>query len=99
MARAGENRAQLEAALEAVEDSERPGLEFLIRYMPTGDLKSLGSDFLVEHVRYAYKAWGAAPWSDTVPEEYFLNNVLPYASINERRDAWRKDFYGRSAKK
>jgi hypothetical protein len=25
----------------------------------------------------------------------FLNNVLPYASIDERRDRWRKDFYQR----
>ena len=95
MARAGVNRAQLQAALDAVETSERPGLEFLIRYMPEGDLKTLGSDFLVEHVSYAYKAWNEAPWKDSVDEEYFFNNVLPYASINERRDSWRKDFYER----
>ncbi|MCH2105004.1 MAG: polyhydroxyalkanoate depolymerase [Planctomycetes bacterium] len=95
LARAGDNRAQLEAALERVEESERPGMEFLIRYMPDGDLKSLDADFLVEHVRYAYKAWEVAPWKDAVPEEYFFNNVLPYASINERRDSWRKDFFER----
>jgi len=95
LTRAGENRSQLEAALAAVEGSERPGMEFLIRYMPEGDLTKLSADFLVEHVRYAYKAWEAAPWKDAVPEEYFFNNVLPYASINERRDAWRKDFFER----
>ena len=95
LSRAGENRPQLEAALEGVEESERGGMEFLIRYMPEGDLKSLSADFLVEHVSYAYKAWEAAPWRDAIPEEYFFNNVLPYANINERRDSWRKDFYER----
>ena len=30
-----------------------------------------------------------------MPKEVFLNDVLPYASINERRDRWRKDFYTR----
>jgi len=95
LSRAGENRPQLEAALEGVEESERGGMEFLIRYMPEGDLKSLSADFLLEHVTYAYKAWEAAPWRDAIPEEYFFNNVLPYANINERRDSWRKDFYER----
>lgn len=95
LSRAGENRPQLEAALEGVEESERGGMEFLIRYMPEGDLKSLSADFLLEHVSYAYKAWEAAPWRDAIPEEYFFNNVLPYANINERRDSWRKDFYER----
>ena len=95
LVRAGENRAQLEAALHEVTARERPGLEFLIRHMPAGDLTSLSEDFLVEHVRYAYKAWDRAPWKETVPEEYFFNNVLPYASINERRDTWRMDFYER----
>ena len=95
LSRAGENRPQLEAALEGVEESERGGMEFLIRYMPEGDLKSLSADFLLEHVSYAYKAWEAAPWRDAIPEQYFFNNVLPYANINERRDSWRKDFYER----
>ncbi len=30
-----------------------------------------------------------------MPDALFLNDVLPYASINERRDDWRKDFYDR----
>ena len=95
LARAGGNRAELEAALTGVTETERPGMEFLIQHLPVGDLTSLSEEFLVEHVRYAYKAWGAAPWKDAIPEEYFFNNVLPYASINERRDTWRKDFFER----
>ena len=83
---AGENRSELEAALGRVTESERLGLEFLIRNMPNGDLKALSADYLVEHVQVVYRAWSEAPWSETVPEKYFLENVLPYATINERRD-------------
>ena len=93
--RAEGNRVEIEAAYKELQGAERAGLDFLVRHMPDGDLKSLSRSFLVEHVRYAYKAWNAAPWRDSVNEEYFFNNVLPYASINERRDSWRKDFYER----
>ena len=92
---AGGNRKELEKALESVAPAERKGLRFLIENMPDGDLESLSSEFLLEHVTYAYKAWNEAPWSKTMPESYFLENVLPFASINERRDAFRKDFYER----
>ncbi|MFT6040388.1 MAG: hypothetical protein ACI9C2_000548, partial [Gammaproteobacteria bacterium] len=34
LAHAGENRSELEAALERVTEEELPGLEFLIRHMP-----------------------------------------------------------------
>ena len=43
----------------------------------------------------AYRARDEAPWKRELPEEIFLNDVLPYASMNERRDNWRKDFYDR----
>ena len=93
--RAGDNRVQLEGALGRLEGEEHEGLSFLLRHMSDGDLTSLSSDYLVEHVTYAYRAWREAPWSSAMPEQYFLENVLPHASINERRDAWRADFYER----
>ncbi|MEX1223843.1 MAG: transglutaminase-like domain-containing protein, partial [Pirellulales bacterium] len=70
-------------------------LRFLIAHMPAGDLKSLSAEFLREHVSYAYRARESAAWKETLPEEVFLNYVLPYASVNERRDRWRKDFHER----
>ncbi len=93
--RAGENRPELEKALAALEGAERGGLEFLIRHMPQRDLESLDADFLVENVRVAYEVRGKVPWGKTVPKDVFLNDVLPYASANERRDRWRKDFAAR----
>jgi hypothetical protein len=92
LAHAGENRSELEAALERVTEEELPGLEFLIRHMPDGDLKALTADYLVEHVQVIYQAWNEAPWSETMPQQFFYENVLPFASINERRDAFARDF-------
>lgn len=93
--RAGENAAQLRRALDSVPDGQAEGLRFLISYMPDHDLQALSADFLLNNVNFAYRAWNETPWKDRVSKEIFLNDVLPYACINERRDDWREDFYTR----
>lgn len=90
--RAGKNTDQLNQALLAVTARQREGMEFLIANMPFIDLESLTAEFLVSNVREAYETVEATPWRDTIPQDIFFNNVLPYASINERRDNWRSDF-------
>ena len=50
---------------------------------------------LVANVAYACKARAEMPWGKRVRNELFFNYVLPYATVNERRDDWRKDFYQR----
>lgn len=95
--RAEGNRAQLEAALADVPEAQREGMRFLIAYMPEKDLQSLQAEFLLRNVAMAYKAREEMPWGKTIPANLFLNDVLPYASVNERRDDWRKDFYERFA--
>lgn len=90
--RAADNRPQLVAALEKVPADQKRGMEFLIENMPDRDLRELQADFLLENCELAYRAWRQSPWKDKIPEDIFLNNVLPYANINERRDAWRKEF-------
>ncbi len=93
--RAGENAGQIRTAIETASSEHREGLEFLLRYMPERDLQQLSSDYLLENVKYAYKAWHESPWKDEISKDVFLNNILPYASINERRDNWRRSFYER----
>jgi len=92
LVRAGANRGELERALRDVPDGQRPGMQFLVAHMPQCDLESLSADYLLENTASAYEALDAAPWGERIPPEVFLNDVLPYASINERRDRWRKDF-------
>lgn len=93
--RAGDNAAELQKALDLAPAEQKNGIAFLIAYMPPSDLTSLKADFLLENAHWAYKARTELPWAKDVPEEIFLNDVLPYASLNEHRDNWRKDFYQR----
>lgn len=84
-------------ALNEIEVSQRPGLEFLLEHMPPSDRAALEVEMVLENVAYAYRAWQQAPWHDQISEEIFLNEILPYANINERRDRWRKDFHEKFA--
>lgn len=88
--KAGANRPELERALRDAPPAHREGLAFLIQYMPTRDLQSLTADFLLGETALAYEAWREAPWREAVSRELFLNDVLPYALVSERREAWRK---------
>ena len=92
---AGENSGQLIEAVLALESDQRGALAFLISNMPESDLKSLSSDFLIRNVKYAFKVRQTLPYVGIVPEDIFLNYVLPYASAEERRDEWRPEFYDR----
>ena len=93
--RAGNNRAQIEQALEKTPETQKRGMEFIVAHMPDEDLKSLSADYLLNNLELAYKAWNEAPWKEEIPESIFLNNILPYANINEQRDSWRTEFYGK----
>jgi len=90
--RAGANKNELLAALRKAPAEQREGMEFLVANMPQPDLIALKADFLLENSANAYAVMKEVPWGKDIPKAMFLNNVLPYASINERRDNWRKDF-------
>jgi hypothetical protein len=93
LAKAKGNRSELEKALAGVPRAQRPGLAFLVANMPDGDLTALKADFLLTNTRLAYQARAELPWGKDIPEDIFLNDVLPYANVDERRDAWRQEFY------
>ncbi len=90
---AGDNRGEISKALRLVPRKQQEGMEFLVAFMPIGDLQSLSAEFLLQHVEYAYRAWQEAAWTDSISNEIFLNNILPYSNITETRESWRKDFY------
>jgi pimeloyl-ACP methyl ester carboxylesterase len=92
---ASENRVQIERALQRVPADQQEGMRFLVANMPIDDVKSLSSEFLLSNVDYAYRAWNESPWKDRVPRDLFLNYIVPYSVVDERRDDWRKEFYER----
>lgn len=95
---AGDNAKQLEKALRQTPDNQKEAMAFLIAYMPERDAKTLTADFLRENVDYAYRAKEEFPWVKDVPNDIFLNDVVPYVNLNEKRENWRKNFYERFRK-
>ena len=85
----GTNGAAISQAARSLPQDQREGLEFLLGNMPERDLQQLSPSLLVENVALAYETFAKAPWRDRVPKEIFLNDILPYACVNETRDAWR----------
>ena len=69
---------------------QQEGLKFLLENMPERDLKTLAPAQLIENIALAYEGFAKAPWRDRVPHAIFLNEILPYACVNETRDAWRQ---------
>jgi predicted esterase len=86
---AGTNRAAIGTALREAPAARRPGMVFLLENMPLVDVRSLTADFLLENLNLAYEGWEKSPWHDSVAEEMFFNDVLPYACMSEKRDRWR----------
>lgn len=69
--------------------AQQAGMKFLLDNMPAPD-RNLSEKYLSENVALACEAFAAAPWAKQIPPEIFLNDILPYAVVNETRDEWRK---------
>ena len=98
LATAGNNAIELQTALAKAPAEQKEGMAFLISYMPERDLKELKADFLLENSAYAYKAREQYSWAKQIPDSIFFNEVLPYVSLNEKRENWRKEFFDRFSK-
>ena len=64
--------------------------EFLVAGMPEKDKETLTEEFLTTNLDLAFQAREEFPWAKPVPEDIFHNDVLPYAVLDETREAWRK---------
>lgn len=89
----GDNTDEIRTALTDCPSDHRDQLAFLIQHMPVRDLKSLSADFLLENIRLADEARDGAKWM--VPEAIYLNDVLPYACVDETRESWRAEMRSR----
>ncbi len=96
--KAGTNATELNKALDSAPAHQKEAVAFLISYMPERDLQELSADFILENTDYAFMAREQFAWAKAIPDSVFFNDVLPYASLNEQRDNWRKDFFERFSK-
>ncbi len=93
LSKSGANRIELLNALREVPVGQREGMQFLVENMPLQDLQSIKTVFLLDNLAMTYTVMQEAPWAKRIPVDIFLNDVLPYASVNESRDDWRKRLY------
>ena len=94
---AGDNTAEIRGFLQAARSTHGEfgfrAARFLLEGMPPTDLRSLSQKFLMENLDLAMKARDKFPWAKALPDNVFFNDVLPYASLDETREAWRAEFY------
>ena len=64
-------------------------------YLPLGDLETLRPAALADNLAVAYRARTQVPWGPGLPEDVFLDAVLPHASVTEPRDSMRAEFHAR----
>ena len=88
---AGDNGASLKAALTDADPAHQPALKFLVTHMSPFDLRNRKADELLKDVGLALRIQRQAKWK--IPEEIFLNNILPFANVDEQRDPWRDELH------
>lgn len=93
--KAGDNRGEISGFLQSAKDEDLTAAIYLVINMPQRDLQNLQKTFLIEQVELAREAWNKSPWGKEIPEQIFLQYILPYANFNEQRDNWRRDFMER----
>lgn len=94
-AAAGNNREELLKALAEIPTEQEEALIFLLVNMPERDLQSLDSEYLLKNVDLAFQVRNLWPFLPDIPDNIFLNYLLPYALTGEERDDWREDFLQR----
>lgn len=70
---------------------EQEALAFLITTMPVRDLRELTPAFVLQNIKLALAARREFSWARDIPRDLFLNDVVPYAVLDETREAWRAD--------
>ncbi|WP_308990442.1 hypothetical protein QLS71_003030 [Mariniflexile litorale] len=58
------------------------------------DIENISSDFLIENIDYAFKAWNL-PWARHLTFDQFSEYILPYRSGQQKPNAWRKYYFNK----
>ena len=86
---AGSRRAAFEELLSSTPAPLRRSAEFLVTHMPATDLAGVDLGMVATNTALAHEAMANAPWASRIPDDIFLNDILPYACVNEARENWR----------
>ena len=90
----GTIRGDLFGMADTLHDSElREAVIFLLAYMPLSDMAVYEPQYLAENASSALRAREELPWGKEVPDNIFLNFVLPPRVNNENPDDFRTVCY------
>ena len=92
LAVSGNNRNEILDSLTDASNEHLPAMVFLLTNMPEQDLRNLDADYLLHNCALAFQVRSIWPFRERIPEEVFLNYLLPYSQAGENRDNWRKGF-------
>jgi len=90
-----ENALELQRAVERAPVEQKVAMQKLIAGMPVRDRQALKADYLLRNTALAFEAKKKAPWGPQIPDDIFVNYLLPYSAIGEDVDEWRSDFRAR----
>ena len=74
------NVDQIKKAITETPKDQLEGMTWLVTNMQEEDLRTLSADFLLTNCKMAYDVWENNQWGKKIPEDIFLNFLLPYAS-------------------
>ena len=95
---ASTHRGELVAAIEALDGDEAlEAIAYLLAFIPERDLTTISAELLAGHVREAIDIRRTSPFCQGIPDEIFLNDVLPHVFVGERREFWRPELRERFA--
>ena len=84
---------ELKKLMEATPEASRRDMAYLIINMPVADRDTMNLSLLSENVEYAALAKQKYEWTQALPDDVYLNDVLPYYVVDEVRDSWRKELH------
>ena len=90
---ASERGEALRALMDETPEAEREAMAHLLINMPDFDREGMDLALLKENVEYATLARQKYSWAKALPNDVYLNDVLPYYVVDEVRDPWRKELH------
>lgn len=84
---------ELKKLMETTPEASRRDMAYLIINMPVADRDTMNLSLLSENVEYAALAKQKYEWTQALPDDVYLNDVLPYYVVDEVRDSWRKELH------
>ncbi|MFT5733825.1 MAG: poly(3-hydroxybutyrate) depolymerase/transglutaminase-like putative cysteine protease [Planctomycetota bacterium] len=86
----------VEAASTELGPEGEKAARFLAEHRPSSDAVLEDGSLLMDNLRLALAARKEFPWASSISDDLFLNDVLPYAVLDETRESWRPAMLART---